>query len=166
MSGVAAEGGPHWVEVAFDCVPLRTVTRTDPPLDASPQFLALWERVQQAIRKHGRHNTYYLFNAHCAFHLTNDPSRGLLDFAFEGCAITDPEDRKTVACDLHVELRGDTCDWATEPIIRWFAETVRHAVMVEFDRYIAAGDLAKTVERLQRLEAETSAKGGYVGFGL
>ena len=140
--------GESGVHVTFDCVPLRTVTRNDPPLDASPGFLALWNRVQAAIAKHGRHNTYYLFHGQCTYHLTNQPNVGMLAFAFEG------------------RLTGDTCDWATEPIIRWFSETVRRSVMAEFDRYIEAGDLQRTVERLQRLEAETHAKGGYVGFGL
>lgn len=154
------------VHVTFDCVPLRTVTRNDPPLDASPGFLALWNRVQAAIAKHGRHNTYYLFHGQCTYHLTNQPNVGMLAFAFEGCVMTDPEDRRTAACDLEVRLTGDTCDWATEPIIRWFTETVRRSVMAEFDRYIEAGDLRRTVERLQQLEAETHAKGGYVGFGL
>ncbi|MGQ9821557.1 MAG: hypothetical protein ACUVQK_06840 [Thermogutta sp.] len=158
--------GESGVHVTFDCVPLRTVTRNNPPLDASPGFLALWNRVQTAIAKHGRHNTYYLFHGQCTYHLTNQPNVGILAFAFEGCVMTDPADRRTAACDLEVRLTGDTCDWATEPIIRWFSETVRRSVMAEFDRYIEAGDLQRTVERLQRLEAETHSKGGHVGFGL
>ncbi len=166
MSPQDKSASPTRVAITFDCVPLRTVTRNDPPLDASPGFLALWNRVQAAIAKHGRHNTYYLHNGRCEYHLTNRPQVGWLAFAFEGCVMTDPEDCKTVACDLDVRLAGDTCEWATEPIVRWFAESVRRSVMVEFDLYIEAGDLERTVQRLQQLEAETQAKGGYVGFGL
>ncbi|HOP77568.1 MAG TPA: hypothetical protein PLD05_08750 [Thermogutta sp.] len=158
--------GPRWVDITFDCVPLRMVTRSDPPLDASPGFLALWDRVQEAIRRFGRHNSYYLFNGQCTFHLTNNPSKGTLSFAFEGCLLTDSEDKVATAFDVHTTLRGDTCDWATEPIIRWFAESVREAVLVEFNHFIAHGDLEKTIQRLQKLEQEMEAKGGYVGFGL
>ena len=157
---------PRWVEIVFDCVPLRTVVRSDPPLDASPNFLALWERVQNAIRRYGRHNTYYLFNGQCTFRMTNHPSVGTLVFAFEGCLLTDSEDKHAAACDLQTTLQGDTCDWATEPIIRWFAESVRRAVLVEFDRFIAQGDLEKTIQRLRKLEEETESRGGYVGLGL
>jgi hypothetical protein len=43
---------------------------------------------------------------------------------------------------------------------------VVEAVKIEFDRYIAAGDLQKTLERLERLEAEATAKRGFLGMGL
>lgn len=154
------------VEISFDCLPLRTVARLDPPLDASPAFLAVFERVVAAIEKHGRHNTYYLHHGRCVFRLTNDPAVGMLDFAFEGCVMTDGDDRKTIACDLRVDLQGDTCDWANAKIIAWFQESVRRAVMVEFDRYIAAGDLERAVKRLRKLEEQADARGGYLGLGL
>ena len=60
----------------------------------------------------------------------------------------------------------ETCDWLTEPIVRWFAETVARAVRVEFDRYIAAGDLRKTIERMERLQAESDDQGGFIGMGM
>ncbi|GAB6164561.1 hypothetical protein JCM19992_05610 [Thermostilla marina] len=161
-----AEASPLYVEIAFDCLPLRTVARLDPPLDASPAFLALFDRVVKAIEKHGRHNTYYLHHATCVFHLTNDPQIGMLEFAFEGCVMTDSLDRQTIACDLDISLKRDTCDWANARVIEWFHETVRRAVMVEFDRYIAAGDLQRAIERLERLEKEADEHGGYLGLGL
>jgi hypothetical protein len=65
-----------------------------------------------------------------------------------------------------VELVRETCDWLTEPIVRWFAETVPRSVMVEFDRYIAVGDLQQTLERVKKLQAETESRGGYVGMYL
>ena len=41
-----------------------------------------------------------------------------------------------------------------------------HAVLIEFDRYIAAGDLQKTIERAARLQAESDSHSGFVGMGL
>ncbi len=32
----------RWVEITFDCLPLRTITRFDIPLDASPKYRALY----------------------------------------------------------------------------------------------------------------------------
>ena len=156
----------QYVEITFECYPLRSVSRLDAPLDAPEEYRALCHRVRDAMAKHGRLNTYYLCNAQCVFHLTNDEQIGLLLFGFEGTVLTDSNDTKTVGSDLMVTLEGEVCDWLTKPIVDWFAETVDRAVRVEFDRYIAAGDLAKTVERLERLRAECDARGGYIGFGL
>ncbi len=107
--------------------------------------------------KHGQHNTFYLHNASCTFGLTNDDNVGMLEFRFEGTVLTDAEDRKAQRCDLQVELARETCDWLTEPVVAWFTETVKEAVLVEFDRYIAAGDLDQAVARMQKLEAESDA---------
>ncbi len=156
----------RWVDITFDCYPLRSISRLDAPIDASPEFGQLCQRVSNAVTKHGRHNTYYLCNARCGFHLTNDEQVGTVAFRFEGTVLTDPDDMRTVGADLQVELDGETCDWLTQGIVDWFAETVSRAVQVEFDRYIAVGDLTKTIERLDRFKAEHEAQGGYVGFGL
>lgn len=154
------------VKITFDCLPLRSVTRFDVPLDAPPEHEAKVERVKRAVEKHGLHNTYFLHNAKCVFHLTNDESVGMLELGFEGTVLTDPEDQKTLRCDLDVELQRETCPWLTEPIVAWFAETVNQAVRVEFDRYIAAGDLEKTIRRAAMLQQESDAKGGFLGMGL
>ncbi len=154
------------VEIAFDCLPLRSVTRLDVPLDASPEFEALFERIKRAIHQHGSHNSYYLHTAKCVFHLTNHEQVGMLEFRFEGTVLTDEEDSKTLRADLAVELRRETCDWLTEPVVHWFAETVTRAVIVEFDRFIAAGDLERTKARIERLRAESDEHGGYVGMGI
>lgn len=156
----------RYVEITFDCLPLRTVGRRDIPIDASPKFRALYERILAALDTHGSHNTYYLYNARCAFHLTNAPEAGMLDFQFEGTVFTDSSDMKTERCDLHVTLDRETCDWLTEPVVHWFEQTVDRAVRVEFDRYIAAGDLQKAVERMEKLQAEQDASGGFLGMGL
>ena len=156
----------RYVEIAFDCLPLRSIERTDIPLDASPKFRARCEHILQALAKHGSYNTYFLYNAVCTFHLTNQTDIGAIEFRFEGTALTDDSDRKTVSCDLHVELLRETCDWLTEPVVAWFAETVPVAVRAEFDRYIGAGDLQQTVERIERLQSQSDEQGGFVGMFL
>jgi hypothetical protein len=156
---------PH-VEITFDCVPLRSVDRAEPPDDSSPRFRALFQRVRRAAEKHGRHNTYYLHNARCVFRLTNDPRVGTLEFRFEGTVLADSEDRKALDADLEIQLSGETCDWLTEPAVAWLVEAVRRAVIVEFDRFAAAGDLQRTIDRMARVEAESDAHGGFLGMGL
>src|SRR5689334_19608145 len=118
----------RWVDISFDCLPLRTVGRLDIPLDASPKFRAQCERIKHAIETHGAHNTYYLHHARCVFHLTNDPAIGMLEYAVEGTVFTDEADQKTVRSDLTVELLRETCDWLTEPIVAWFVHSVSYAV--------------------------------------
>ena len=58
----------RFVDITFDCLPLRSVTRLDIPIDASPKYQALCERIKQGIATHGTFNTYYLYNARCTFH--------------------------------------------------------------------------------------------------
>ena len=154
------------VEISFDCIPLRSVGRFDIPVDATPEQRAFGERLRAAVQRHGLFNTFYLCNAACVFRLMNHPELGMLRFEFEGTALTDQDDRKTVACDLAVELTQETCDWLVAPVVEWFKETVAEAVKAEFDRYIAAGDLQKTIERIERLQAESAAHGGFLGMGL
>jgi hypothetical protein len=156
----------RYAEITFDCLPLRSVGRLDIPLDASPKFRARCERIKAAIDTHGSHNSFYLYNAGCTYHLTNSDEVGMLQFRFDGTLLTDETDQKTVQAYLDVELVRETCDWLTEPIVRWFIETVPRSVMVEFDRYIAVGDLQQTLERAKKLQAETESRGGYVGMYL
>ncbi|MFG0262923.1 MAG: hypothetical protein ACF788_11080 [Novipirellula sp. JB048] len=155
-----------WVEVEFDCLPLRSVTRMDVPVDASPPYEQFVLRVKAALQRHGTHNTYYLHRGLCRYHLTNDPLIGMLEFAFEGTVMTGQKDLRTKALEINVELTRETCEWLTEPMVTSFAESVQHAVMVEFDRYIAAGDLKKTEERIKQLEAQSDSGGGFVGMYL
>lgn len=156
----------RYVGITFDCLPLRSIGRLDIPIDASPKFRARCERLQKALAKHGSLNTYYLYNARCAFHVTNRSEFGLIEFGFEGTVLTDETDTKTIECDLQVELTRETCDWLTEPVVHWFAETVSTAVQVEFDRFIAAGDLQQAVERIARLQSDSDSHGGFVGMYL
>ena len=154
------------IAVTFDCTPLRGVPRLDIPLDASPLFRARLERMQRAVARHGTRNTYYLPHAGCTFRFTNDPAVGWTRFVFEGTVITDELDRKTVGSDLDIRLEKETCDWLTQPAVQWLSLSVKHAVEIEFDRYIAAGDLSRALERLAREQAASDAAGGFLGMNL
>jgi hypothetical protein len=156
----------HWVEITFDCLPLRSVVRRDLPLDASPKFQAFYERVKAAIAKHGQFNTFYLYNGRCTYHLTNREDLGMIQFRFEGTVITDEADRHTVTCDLDVSLLRETCGWLSEPIVEWLRDTVVQSVSVEFDRYIEAGDLEQTRRRIEKLQAAADEAGGFIGMYL
>ncbi len=156
----------QWVEVEFDCLPLRSITRIDVPVDASPAYEQFVLRVKAAMSKHGTHNTYYVHRGHCTYHMTNDPKRGEVSFKFEGTVMTDTTDRLTKSVDLSVELQRETCQWLTEPIVTFLAESVKHATMVEFDRYIDAGDLERTEQRIAKINQQSDEADGYVGMYL
>lgn len=155
-----------WVEVEFDCLPLRSVGRLDIPIDASPRYRQRCLDIKAAIKKHGSHNSYYLYNASATYHLTNEPELGMIQFRFEGTVLTDSSDVKTRGTDLTVELVRETCDWLSEPIVRWFTDTVGRSVTVEFDRYIQAGDLEKAQQRLDDLAAQSDQSDGFLGMHL
>jgi len=154
------------VDVQFDCLPLRSVTRLDPPLDASPGLVAKWNRIKQAIGTHGTHNTYYLHNAFCRFYVTNNPSAGMIAFRFEGVLFTDGADTRAVNTKLQVSLDQENVSWLEQHVVKWFAETVSQAVIEEFNRFIAYGDDEQTRRRLEKLEQSLEESGGYLGMGL
>jgi len=154
------------VTITFDCTPLRSVPRLDVPLDASPALRARVERFQAAIAQHGTRNTYYLTDAACTFRFTNDPESGWVRFRFEGTVITDDADSRAIGSDLQVCLDTETCDWLTQPVVAWLGQTVDQAVQVEFNRYIAAGDLSKAIERLEQEQEASDAAGGFLGMNL
>ena len=156
----------RWVEISFDCLPLRSVGRLDIPIDASPAYRERCLRVKAALEKHGSHNTYFLYNAQCVYRLTNRDESGMIQFRFEGTVLTDDDDLRTKRCDLEVTLLRETCDWLTEPIVKWFTDTVAHSVAIEFDRYIEAGDLDQAKRRIEKLRAASDESGGYVGMYL
>ena len=155
-----------WVDIEFDCLPLRSVTRIDVPVDASPAYEQFVLRVKAAMAKHGTHNTYYLHQGTCTYHLTNDPAHGTVAFKFEGTLLTGEKDQSTKAVDIAVRLDGETCGWLSEPIVGFLAESVQHAVLVEFDRYMAAGDLEKTEQRIKLLQEQSDSADGFVGMYL
>jgi hypothetical protein len=154
------------VAITFECTPLRSVPRFDVPLDASPGYRAWLERFQRAVGRHGTRNTYYLPDGSCTFQFTNNPAAGWTRFAFEGTVLTDEADARTIGSDLVIDLDGETCDWLTQPAVEWLRLSVKHAVEAEFDRYIAAGDLSRALERLAREQAASDAAGGFLGMNL
>jgi hypothetical protein len=154
------------VAISFECTPLRSVPRFDIPLDASPAYRRRLERMQRAVGSHGTRNTYYLTDGSCTFRFTNDPENGWIRFSFEGTVLTDDADGRTIGSDLEVVLALETCDWLTQPAVNWLRLSVKHAVESEFDRYIAAGDLSRALERLAREQAASDAAGGFLGMNL
>ncbi|MCX7390592.1 MAG: hypothetical protein NTX02_05320 [Planctomycetia bacterium] len=154
------------VIVSFECIPLRGVARLDIPLDASPVFQKRLMSLQQAVSRHGTRHAYYLRSGICTFRLTNHASDGMIQFVFEGTLLTDEKDSKTVGSDLTILLDKETCDWLTQPAVQWLTLSAKRAVEVEFDRYIAAGDLSRALERLAREQAVSDAAGGYLGMNL
>ncbi len=156
----------RWVDISFDCLPLRSIGRLDVPIDASPKYVQRCNRIKAAIERHGSHNTYYLYNARCVYHLTNDREMGQVSFRFEGVVLTDTDDCRSERADLEVELTDESCQWLTEPVVVWFHQCVNRAVLVEFDRYIEAGDLEATKARIEKIRSESDDSGGYVGMYL
>jgi hypothetical protein len=154
------------VDVQFDCLPLRSVTRLDPPLDASPALIGKWKRIKSAIQNHGTHNSYYLHNATCRFFVTNNPNAGMIAFKFEGVLFTDSADTKAIRCCLSVNLDQENVPWLEQHVVDWFAETVSNAVIEEFNRFIQAGDPQKTQQRIEQLEKTLAESGGFLGMGL
>lgn len=155
-----------WVDISFDCLPLRTVTRLDIPIDASPVLARKMLRVKESLEKHGTLNSYFLHNARCRFHFTNDPQEGMVEFEFDGTVLTDSQDLHTQGCDLQVKLVGETCSWLNQTIVDWLGSSVKRAVELEFDRYIQAGDLQKVHERLEKIQRSSDESGGFVGMYL
>jgi hypothetical protein len=136
------------VDIVFDCLPLRCVGRVDVPLDASPAFRARLEHLARSIEKHGTSNSYFLYNARCVFRLANSDIEGMIRFAFEGTILTDASDAKATQADLKTELVGETCGGVPPAVLDWLRTMVDRAVLIEFDRFIAAGQLAERVGQL------------------
>jgi hypothetical protein len=130
------------VDIAFDCLPLRTVSRLDVPLDASDAMRRRGERMKAAINVLGLERSYFLYNARCIFRFANSDVDGICRFAFEGAVLTDAGDRKCEQTLLDVRLVSETCGGVPKDVEAWLVERVRQAVAVEFDRFIAAGQLA------------------------
>jgi hypothetical protein len=151
-----------FIDIAFDCLPLRSVGRIDVPLDASPGFRARCERLKLAIETHGTANAYYLFNAHCIFRLANSEIEGMLRFGFEGTLFTDAGDARTERVELEVSLVAETCGGVPDEVLPWFELQVKNAARIEFNRYIAAGSLQETLQRLEQIDQLA----GVAGLGL
>jgi hypothetical protein len=136
------------VDIAFDCLPLRSVTRVDVPIDASPAFRARCEHLRQAMEAHQAQNAYFLYNTRCVFRLANSDVENMLRFTFEGTVLTDQSDVQARDADLQIELAAETCGGLPAEVLAWFRKVVQRAVLIEFDRFISAGQLAQHVSQI------------------
>ena len=130
------------VDIQFDCLPLRLVSRLDVPLDASEALRRRAERIKTALERFGAERTYFLYNARCVFRFANSEVDGVCRFDFEGIVRTDAGDRKCERTELEIRLISETCGGLSGAVEAWLIERVRQAVAIEFDRFIAAGQLA------------------------
>jgi hypothetical protein len=153
------------VDIAFDCLPLRCVGRVDVPIDASTGFRARLEHLQRSIEAHGVANSYFLYNARCVYRLANSDIEGMLRFSFEGTVLTDASDAKAATADLQVALIGETCGGIPPEVQHWLVKRVERAVLVEFDRFITAGQLAERVGQLGH-GARVSELADFAGMNL
>lgn len=139
------------VDIAFDCLPLRSVGRVDVPLDASPAFRARCGQLQRAIDAHGTENAYLLYNTRCVYRLANSDVDNMVRFSFDGTVLTDRSDCKADRADLAIEITAETCGPMPPEVLAWFRRVVERAVLIEFDHFIAAGRLADRVTQLGTL---------------
>ncbi len=153
------------VDIAFDCLPLRSVGRVDVPLDASPAFRSRCQQLQRAIDTHGTANAYYLYNTRCVLRLANSDVINMVRFSFDGTVITDLSDCKADRADLAVELMAETCGGLPADVLAWFRSVVERAVLIEFDHFIAAGSLAARVTQLGKV-ASVADLADFAGMGV
>jgi hypothetical protein len=151
------------IEIAFDCLPLRSIGRLDVPLDASEEFRVRAERLKAALADFGAKRTYYLTSAHCVFRFANSAIEGACRFEFEGIVRTDAGDRVCSETHLDVRLASETCSGVPAEVAAWLADRVREAVRIEFDRFIAAGQLERAA---QSAAATLAGLGGVSGLGV
>ncbi len=137
---MADELAPH-VEIAFDCLPLRSVGRLDVPLDASDEFRRRAERIKAALAEFGAERTYFLYNAHCVYRFANSEFAGTCRLEFEGIVRTDAGDRQCQETHLDVRVASETCGGVPPAVAAWLADLVRLAAGIEFDRFISAGQI-------------------------
>jgi hypothetical protein len=158
-----AEPAPLPIEIAFDCLPLRSLGRLDIPLDASDAFRSRAERIKAALAEFGAERTYYVYNAHCVFRFANSEIDGACRFEFEGVVRTDAGDRKCQDARLEVCLASETCGGVPAEVEAWLSGQVRRGVAVEFDRFIAAGQLERAG---QMSDVPLANLGGPAGMGV
>ncbi len=159
------EPPPSVVDVEFDCVPLRSIKRLDIPLDASDLQRRRAARMQAAIGSYGVERTYFLQNARCVFRFANSDVEGVCRFEFEGVARTDAGDRKCEEVNLDVTLVSETCGGVPVAVQQWLIDRVRHAVAIEFDRFLAAGQPAASSPDASE-QTPATALGGLGGLDV
>lgn len=147
------------VDISFSCLPLRSVGRLDVPLDASGVYRVRYERLREALALHGAERTYYLYDAHCVFRLANSEIEGMVRFDFEGIVRTDAGDAVTDQVELDITLASETCGGVPHQVEAWLKQRVEKAVAIEFDRFIAAGQLSSRTDELGQLERLSDLSG-------
>jgi hypothetical protein len=141
------------VDIAFDCLPLRSIARVDVPIDASPSFRARCQRLQQALDAYSGENAYFLYNTRCTYRLANSGIDNMLRFSFDGTLLTDRSDCKADRAELNVMLVAETCGGVPPDVLEWFREIIECAVLIEFDRFIHAGHLSARVAALGNIDS-------------
>ncbi len=155
-----------YADIAFDCLPLRSVGRVDVPLDASTAFRQRCEHLQQELETQAGKNAYFLYNAHCVFRLANSDVHNMLRFTFEGTVWTDHSDRTSAGANLRIELAAETCGGVSADALDWFRGIVERAVLIEFDRFIAAGQLEKRATETGRAQQRVTDLTGFAGLNV
>jgi len=77
----------------------------------------------------------------------------MLRFSFDGTLVTDRSDYKADRADLDIVLTAETCGGVPPAAMDWLRETVRRAVLIEFDRFIADGQLAARKSELGSVDS-------------
>jgi hypothetical protein len=153
------------VDIVFDCLPLRSVARVDVPLDASPAFRARSEHLRQAIERHTGENAYFLYNTRCTYRLANSDIDNMLQFSFDGTLLTDRSDGKADRAELDVVLTAETCSGVPLAAMEWFRGIIQRAVLIEFDRFIADGQLAERFSELGAVDSINDVA-GFAGMNV
>lgn len=153
------------VDIAFDCLPLRSVARVDVPIDASPAFRARCERLRRATEAHNGENAYFLYNTRCTYRLANSDIENMLRFSFDGTLLTDRSDCKADRAFVEVVLEAETCAGVPPAALEWLRRVVERAVLIEFDRFIDAGRLAERVGQLGQVDSITDVA-GFAGMNV
>lgn len=153
------------MDIAFDCLPLRSIGRVDIPLDASPEFRERGEQLRRALEAHAGENAYFVYNTQCTFRLANSEIANVLRFTFDGTVLTDRSDCKADRADLEIVLVAETCGGVPPAALEWLRGVVEQAVLVEFDRFISEGQLAARVANLGQVE-DAGSLCGFAGMGV
>ena len=153
------------VDIAFDCLPLRSIARVDIPLDASSAFRARSERLRQVFNAYADENAYFLYNTRCTYRLANSDIDNMLRFSFDGTVLTDRSDLKADRADLNIVLTAETCGGVPPAALHWLRGIIQRAVLIEFDRFIEDGQLAERVRQLGSIDSITDVA-GFAGMNV
>ena len=89
----------------------------------------------------------------------------MLRFSFDGTVLTDRSDCKADRADLNVVLTAETCGGVPPAALDWLRGIIKRAVLIEFDRFIADGQLAARVKQLGSVDSITDVA-GFAGMNV